>query len=177
VYCVALPPVRSGPHWPQIPCHHRLRSLFAPPSPRHPGTATRRLNWQKLFSGAVSLVCWRLRRWFPAARLTYGAQVGWNSGSIRHLSPPRGHSYNSPGIESAPGCGPGSASAAPAGPPERAAASLAPGPRPPPLGSGAGAPGAAHRGEANTHKIVQIQVLHQAFRGVTEGLLDHRLAL
>jgi hypothetical protein len=72
--------------------------------------------------------------------------------------PPRGHSYNSPGIECAPGCGPGRASAAPAGPPERAAAVLAPGPRPPPpLGSGAGPPGAAHRARRNTHKIVQIR--------------------
>jgi hypothetical protein len=52
--------------------------------------APRRLNWQKMFSGAVSLVCWRLRRWVPAARLTYGVQVGWNSGSIRHLVPPQG---------------------------------------------------------------------------------------
>jgi hypothetical protein len=56
----------------------------------------RRLNWQRLFSFAVGLVCWRLSRWFPAARLTYGVQVGWNSGSIRHLVPPPGSFLHQP---------------------------------------------------------------------------------
>ena len=65
----------------------RIKSL---PRVRLGAYGARRLNWQKLFSGAVSLVCWRLRRWFPAARLTYGVQVGWNYGSIRHLVPPQG---------------------------------------------------------------------------------------
>ena len=66
------------------------------PTGTRQGSAARRLNWQKLFSGAVSLVCWRLRRWFPAARLTYGVQVGWNSGSIRHLVPPQGSFLQQP---------------------------------------------------------------------------------
>jgi hypothetical protein len=93
------------------------------------------------------------------------------------VTPPRGHSYNSPGIESAPGCGPGRASAAPAGPPERAAAVFAP---PPPRPRLAAAPGLLEqhtvRDATRINSCRSDQVLHQAFRRATEGLLDHRLA-
>ena len=115
---------RPLPHAAHCCCYHaHSRAHYRCYRAHCPMLPARRLNWQKLFSGAVSLVCWRLRRWFPATHPIYGVQVDWNSGSIRHLAPPRGHSHNIPRIESAPGCGPGSASAAPAGEPERAAAS------------------------------------------------------
>jgi hypothetical protein len=55
---------------------------------------------------AVSLACWRPRRWSQLLRPTYGVQGEWNSCSIRHLALPAGcYSHNSPGIESGPGCG------------------------------------------------------------------------
>ena len=93
-------------------------------------------------------------------------------------TPPGAIPTNSPGIESAPGCGPGRASAAPAGPPERAAAVLAPGPRPPPRL--AAAPGLLEQhtvARPTRIKSCRSKCCTQAFRGVTEGLLDHRLAL
>jgi hypothetical protein len=122
-------------------------SLFASPMRVNPRD-------EKL-SPAVARAVWSGRCWLTSSQLAEVVSRGCQFGMLAappvvpscspHLrgpsgvelwfytppgTPPRGHSHNSPGIESAPGCGPGRASAAPVVPPERAAAGLAPGPRP-----------------------------------------------
>jgi hypothetical protein len=148
------PPGPAGTQEKCIDCRSLCLFEGAMAGRRHPAHAGPRLGSPAPCTRGTRYVVSTGRRCFPGLSVWYaGGSAGgsqllasptgskWGGIMILYATwyPPRGHSYNSPGIESAPGCGPGSASAAPAGPPERTAAGLAPGPRPPRLAAMPGA--------------------------------------